>query len=731
MDNYQPLPEIQQGNPAFAHGSKKESSYVASQSAPLLEAESGSAQHIGFGSQSLRRPTWLQRMGGYGISVLLFGTAAILLAFAFITFLWKGVNATTSWNDGTLSSLWRDIVVSGWATRATTLSSLVIRVAIATQAGVCTSMLAALLLEKVGVSLYVAPEVSVIRSSNTGPHHLAFTLLQGSLNSDIASVLTPILILMTTALLSQFSSTALLSDIENGVIVGSKNTTVVPFGRQYDPDWLFEYQGIDYWATKPAFYPAFAEYSEPPSQDEKWYDTGVTKRALPPFSTLAKRTSLKDYTGMAKIVDVRSACVRPSSVEASVWMAYWVPQLTGHVNGGLPIPLEESTIGSAGYYSPGIGIVNADFNCTIAMHKYTDDELVSYWPTRASKEWPVSLCRVYSPVDDNPPYDGAFLVINTTFGTWLQTPPDYETYNQVVTSDAEGPWLSVDIRDANVSVALSLCFTNSVSNDTYVTFTSDSVRTEPALGWDLDLADYDTLSIRRQLGVLPGAQSSLQDRGVLKLDPDFDLYKTGSNDTVRFERMAVDTSFPGNRSAGMCAFCMFTDSDIANDWSFWSHRDLVAVFQDVLISTRNPALALQAHYFTLLQMAYYDFLSEADVTTDARLVFFEETLMPRRWRGYAGVAMITTVHLICVLLSVILFLSLTKLSSIGNSWQAISQAVSGETWGIIASATTLSDSEVKRRIRSTMKAMGERKATFKVDAMAFTERVGLVRQVGR
>jgi hypothetical protein len=125
MDNYQPPPEIQQGYPAFAHGSKKESSYVTPQSAPLLEAESGSAQHIGSGSQSLRRPTRLQRMGGYGISVLLFRTVAILLAFAFITFLWKGVNATTSWDDGTLSSLWRDIVVSGWATRVTTLSSLV------------------------------------------------------------------------------------------------------------------------------------------------------------------------------------------------------------------------------------------------------------------------------------------------------------------------------------------------------------------------------------------------------------------------------------------------------------------------------------------------------------------------------------------------------------------------------------------------------------------------------
>jgi hypothetical protein len=68
-------------------------------------------------------------------------------------------------------------MMKAWVSRAVTLLSLFIRLAIAAQAGVCTSMLAALLLERSGVPIPWVAEVSLIRSATTRPHHLASAVL--------------------------------------------------------------------------------------------------------------------------------------------------------------------------------------------------------------------------------------------------------------------------------------------------------------------------------------------------------------------------------------------------------------------------------------------------------------------------------------------------------------------------------------------------------------------------
>lgn len=411
--------------------------------------------------------------------------------------------------------------------------------------------------------------------------------------------------------------------------------------------------------------------------------------------------------------------MRPS-VKASLVGSYWAPRLIGHIDTRLPTLLREPTK----YYN-GIGIVDANFNCTIPLYQSTED--LKHVPNRLWKEWTMSICRIVSD-NDQWAYDGAILVVNTTSGTWLEVPRKPKAYNQTHTSEAEGPWLNVEIPNTNVSVALSLCFATAVGNSSYVNITTQASHQEPTLGWDIQSGDFDTYPIRRQLGVLPGVQASFRDRGVLALNPKFDLTKSGSNTTVQWERMTIEDGFWPNRSAAMCSYCMFTDDETGNDYSFWTHRDLVALFQDTLVSTKNPALALQAHYFTLLQMAYYDSLTVADVTTEAELVLFEQTLMPRSWRGYTIFASVIFCHLLCVLLAVVLFSTLTKLSRLGNSWQSIGQAVTSETETVLENSTTLSDSEVRKRILSTNKSTNESAVTFKIRQINLAGRIGLVRQ---
>jgi hypothetical protein len=119
---------------------------------------------------------------------------------------------------------WRGIMVEAWASRAVTLSSLVIRLVNAAQAGVCTSMLVALLLERSGVLLFLTADSSIVRSSNIGPHNLALKVLQAFPQICGFSIIAILSTLVVTTLLSQFCSTALLFDLNSGMIVTWTNT---------------------------------------------------------------------------------------------------------------------------------------------------------------------------------------------------------------------------------------------------------------------------------------------------------------------------------------------------------------------------------------------------------------------------------------------------------------------------------------------------------------------------
>jgi hypothetical protein len=83
-----------------------------------------------------------------------------------------------------------------------------------------------------------------------------------------------------------------------------------------------------------------------------------------------------------------------------------------------------------------------------------------------------------------------------------------------------------------------------------------------------------------------------QERSILDLDPNLDRKSTGSEKVFDFQRMALELGdFNNNVTVAMCAYCVI-NSDYIDELSFWAHRAQIAVFQDILTSTSNPALAL-------------------------------------------------------------------------------------------------------------------------------------------
>lgn len=87
-----------------------------------------------------------QSIGLSGSIIIIGGTTGLLAVFAFLTFLWFGYGTKSEAANATWA--WRQIALRGYMEQVISLAALVLTVIISLQATVCTSMTAALVLEK-------------------------------------------------------------------------------------------------------------------------------------------------------------------------------------------------------------------------------------------------------------------------------------------------------------------------------------------------------------------------------------------------------------------------------------------------------------------------------------------------------------------------------------------------------------------------------------------------------
>jgi hypothetical protein len=195
----------------------------------------------------------VQKFDRFTTTILIGGTINIIAAITMLCFLWFA---------DPLNLTWRKIILHGWLPRAITLSSAVIRWSIASQAAIATSMIAASILERKGTSLYHAASLSLMRHSNRGPWGILYLFFDGMSMARCSRTLLMVFTLTCTSLFSQFTSTVLLQDLRDGVVVGLGDNFSIRSGyASVVPEWspTQPYQQII-----PRSYPTFAEYSEPP-----------------------------------------------------------------------------------------------------------------------------------------------------------------------------------------------------------------------------------------------------------------------------------------------------------------------------------------------------------------------------------------------------------------------------------------------------------------------------------
>lgn len=304
----------------------------------------------------------------------------------------------------------------------------------------------------------------MIRSSNTGPHHLICALFQGLPNVRSFRISAIVLVLLITTVLSQLSSTALLSDVVPGMILGNEESSSIAFGRNGSKplvddllDTAFA-RGANYRQAKPPAYPIFAEYSEPPSEEPLVLDTGYTLRALLPFRSPSKRSVLRSYSGMATVADSRVTCTLPV-LSANV---------TRPSGAGLASPLLLHGLAMIVNTPPMLKEKPRDtsrqpFTCSVPMASNSSYQ-------RANLEWKTSLCELNSTYlpqmlgawDDSDRNSEAFLILNST-GTEAEWEPILEAGFRWEVS-MNGIWFEMLTPTPGVQISATLC--SSISRST-------------------------------------------------------------------------------------------------------------------------------------------------------------------------------------------------------------------------------------------------------------------------
>jgi hypothetical protein len=318
--------------------------------------------------------SFVARLGRLSVATLVASFTVCLGCIAFLTFLWA---AQTS------NVIWRMIIVSGWTTRSITISALALRWATATQAILCTSMLAAILLQMGAVPLPSAAAISIMRVDNTGPWSLLGVMKARWHSTSLFPGLITMLLSLTTLCL-QFTSTALLSNV--GLAFLPTEISESKTFYRADPDGRTFGSQLSavrsYLETTPTGYPAFAEWiaTETPSVRYGEYvpnntqgirDTGTVMRAFLPFSDVDTRNRLTEYTGFGTVVDMRVVCMRPQLTDI-VYSTMSGFRLTGSAE----VPQKPQ-----GFVQPANAKYVLSFDCGFAA--------VS---SKNSSDWSLALC---------------------------------------------------------------------------------------------------------------------------------------------------------------------------------------------------------------------------------------------------------------------------------------------------------------------------------------------------
>jgi len=505
----------------------------------------------------------------------------------------------------------------------------------------------------------------------------------------------------------------------------------------------------------PQSYPAFAEQSNFMALSGGINDTGMSLRGILPLVSKESRSLVHSFNGNATVLDSRITCSRPQY--KNLILHSYSPQNSSGLNsisalsyltGSVvqPPPLKQLVVSD---------LIGTQFNCSVIPSGISPDlyytgsalslcflnstnggllsELDPLHNTSTEFCWNStwlersqdSSCRNRNTsvsyrrrgLDSNPeelsyyssPLVGkAYLLFNFTHLNSLISLTSSNYPDLVSTSN--GLWTEIKLSNSAFRIQSTLCFDALFTLDTPILASSKTNRTEPSWEFDPEQRRFVTGGIRKQLGA-SAHNLTFQDRGILSIETTpLEMRQQAKalvpfNGSLKYLTNAftapIANTYLAKFSAFFCPTCNATAAQL--DHIVLVHPQQATTFQDILLDTGRPALALQAHLTTLVRMVYYDNLPMFDYPGNQTLDFFVPILLPTTHLGLVGVIMVLLIQQVAVLIIVLRFMSSEHSTLLGNAWQAVSQLCSDEASDILRDATQATDGDVKHQLKAAGK----------------------------
>ncbi|KAI1141113.1 hypothetical protein F5Y05DRAFT_299424 [Hypoxylon sp. FL0543] len=669
-----------------------------------------------------RRLTMRESIGTLGLLVIIGGTLACIGSLAFLIFLWTGRGSSPGAIDA--PSAWRSIVLHGWVAQATTLATLLIRTAAATQATVCTAMLAALFLERHHVSKSDAAQFSVLRAVNDGPLKLVWLVLRSRPFRRAFCIETALVFLLSAGTLAlQFSSTILFSDLRESQIAAD----MAPFPVN---DYIAGEVNMLYGTNVGSQPPTNAVFGELPSNTSSDPDskglsvTGTKKRAFIPMREPDNRTAIHSYKGNAVALSSNIACMRPIMQSTyhgvdTVTNLPADPSYYGLINGTLHYGASLREASSATDLCDSEGCAIAEFNCSIPGG-------YDFLPG-----WRTSLCVVdavggsFRPDSIATGWDSVgkpwsnHSMVNLIFYTNMYT-SDWNSSRtpqslEKAPTTPVGEWNSYEIQHDRF-VNVTLCFSAFQAKLVSVDMVATGDLVEPLGNWSATGVS-DSSKVRKYLGVSE-KNSTLADRGILTIVdikeaerispiapvedgvtdlPNRTLAEWAASDVEDgLARILTYTGLEGVTTFQACTVCDYDGTS--------RNPELAALIEDTIHDTGRAADGLQAYTTALANTFYNEFLKAFTGAEEVQITFTQTVQIAAACqdsgcKGLAAVISMVAIHLLCVALTMYAYVRLTHYSRQGNTWHAVSQLMGPELETILEKGNDLDDDSIRKDLK--------------------------------
>ncbi|KAI1426413.1 hypothetical protein F5Y12DRAFT_794299 [Xylaria sp. FL1777] len=643
-----------------------------------------------------RRLSLKESLGRTGSVAIFGGSVIILLSVGFLSLLWFGYGdkpeaAGSPW-------IWRRIAVNDWMTRTITILALVIRSVVSFQVALCTSMIAALVLEKRSARKSDVAYLSIARSVSDGPRKVVQLLLSSRSWSVLTYVEVWLICLLALVMLAlQFSSTLLLSDLHDFIIAGDVKLKPV---KNFSTFQILNESGVH--GPLLVNDPTYAVFGEERSNSNitpsasGFSDTGIIRRGYLPFQGSENRTSVRKYHGSTLVTNSRIVCV-PAQIDG-----HFLPhdgQLeylgVGHMTGTLNYSqsLREAYKGP-GPLCAGRDCESVPFDCSIPGIFYSSlpqsnlcfIETVGRTSRAIAALWTSDLLAFLNTEGEPWSLNSTIFLISRSSVTNHDWDGITEPY-PIPPARKNGEWNKFEVVGGRW-VDTSLCFSRFHIEPQYVDMIAEKPTYEPVVEWDGITLPHDTTAASAFVG-LESPLKPPRDRGLMDMDilptPDPGIPGNKTVDGLTFSELSAvvirsilfglttNNFVPGSISG--CIFC--------NDYSFATSQGFCLLFTDIIESTGRAAPALHSYLALSATSAYDTFLKGFNITETVELATTTSVRTPGpcseyRCSGFISVTTLLGVHLVIVMAITALFVAQARYSRCSNTWHAVAQLVASE-----------------------------------------------------